>query len=148
MAKETREPMTKQRPAAKDTSKLTQVSGKELESIILKLSTEGMGTAMIGTKLRDMYGIPDVKSATGKTITQILKENEVKMEIPEDIRNLLRRVNELQKHLRENPKDIHNARGMALIEARIRRLVKYYQKEGVLPKTWKYSRDTIELQLK
>jgi len=124
------------------------MSKKDIEALIVKLNSEGMSSAMIGTRLRDQYGVPSIKLATGKSIIQILKDNKVKIELPEDLNSLLKRVSILQKHLRENPKDLHNQRGLHLMEARIRRLVKYYQKKGEIPKTWRYSSEAVKLQAK
>ncbi len=33
------------------------------------------------------------------------------------------------------------------MESKIRRLVKYYKREGIIPETWKYSLDTAALQV-
>jgi small subunit ribosomal protein S15 len=38
----------------------------------------------------------------------------------------------------KNKKDLHNKRSMQMIEARIHKLSRYYRREGVLPKNWKY----------
>jgi len=40
--------------------------------------------------------------------------------------------------MEKNKKDLHNKRNMQIIEARIHKLSRYYKREGVLPKTWKY----------
>jgi len=53
----------------------------------------------------------------------------------------------LNGHVKKNKKDLHNERGLRLIEANIRRLTKYYKREGVIPETWKYSLDTAALQV-
>ena len=65
---------------------------------------------MIGLILRDRYGVPDVKMVTGKRIGDILKENKVSSEIPEDLRDLMVKALGLRKHLGENAKDLHNKR--------------------------------------
>ncbi len=121
---------------------------KETEKLILKLHEEGLQTAHIGIRLRDQYGIPSVRLVTGKSITRILRDNSVEMDMPEDLRNLMRKVVGLQSHLKEHRKDIHNRRSLELIEAKIRRLVRYYKREGVLPEEWKYSRKTVEIQVR
>jgi small subunit ribosomal protein S15 len=38
----------------------------------------------------------------------------------------------------KNKKDLHNKRNMQIIEARIHKLSRYYKREGVLAKNWKY----------
>jgi small subunit ribosomal protein S15 len=60
---------------------------------------------------------------------------------------MVRAIN-LNTHLKANPKDVSNKRGLANIEAKIRRLERYYKENGVLPATWKYSLANAELMLK
>jgi small subunit ribosomal protein S15 len=119
----------------------------EIEELIVKLATEGNTSAKIGLLLRDQYGIPSVKLATGKTITQIMKEKDLTTVLPEDLSALLRKVTELDTHLKDNPRDTHNRRSLHLIEAKIRRLERYYKKKGVLPESWKYTLESAELEL-
>ncbi len=120
----------------------------EVEKLILKLHKDEMSTAEIGIRLRDQYGIPSVRLVTGKSITQILREGGVEMDVPEDLRNLMMKAVRLDGHLKEHHKDIHNRRGLELIEAKIRRLAKYYKREGVLPADWQYSRKAAEIQVR
>jgi small subunit ribosomal protein S15 len=40
--------------------------------------------------------------------------------------------------MEKNKKDLHNKRSMQMIEGRIYKLSRYYKREGVLPKNWKY----------
>ena len=112
---------------------------EEIEELIIKLAEEGKQPATIGLILRDSYGVPDVKAALGKKITKILEEHDLLPEIPEDLSNLLDKRANLMKHLSENKRDLHNRRRLQLIEAKIRRLVKYYKREGRLPEKWRYS---------
>lgn len=114
-------------------------SKEEVEKLVLKLAKEGYLPSMIGLILRDSYGLPNVKEITGKSITQILEENGIKLEIPEDLLNLLKRAVKLRAHLQIHRKDKHSARGLILIESKIHRLVKYYKRVGKLPKGWKYN---------
>jgi len=58
----------------------------------------------------------------------------------------MKRAVELEGHIKANPKDLHT-QGQQLIESKIRRLVKYYKREGVIPQTWQYSLDTASLQV-
>ncbi len=85
---------------------------------------------MIGTILRDSYGVPDIKAATGKKLSRILKEHNLLPDVPEDLDNLLTKRERLKEHLSANPRDIHNNRRLHLIEAKIRRLMKYYRRKG------------------
>lgn len=124
------------------------LNATEIEEQIVKMARDGQSSARIGLVLRDQYGVPDVKLATGKTVTEIMKGNDVASALPEDISNLMRRAIALNVHLRDNKGDVSNKRGLNLIEAKIRRLERYYKHNGVLPADWKYSLKTAELMLK
>jgi len=120
-------------------------TGEEVEKLVVDLAKKGYTMAMIGTILRDSYGIPSVKLVTGKKIGKILKENGLLPDIPEDLMALMRKAVRLHDHLREHKKDLHNRRALQLIEAKILRLVNYYKSVGRLPKDWKYSIDQARL---
>jgi small subunit ribosomal protein S15 len=124
-----------------------QMSADEVKDLVAKFAGEGVSMAKVGLVLRDQYAIPDVRLATGKSIKEICAEKGVKFELPEDLSNLMKRAVQMTTHVSNNPKDYHNIRGRHLIESKIRRLVKYYKREGVLPETWNYSLDTAALQV-
>lgn len=136
------------RPILTENPAWVVLTATEIEDIIVKMAKDGNTSAKIGLVLRDQYGVPDVKLATGKTITKIMKEKGVASALPEDLANLMKRAIDLNVHLRDNKGDISNKRGLNLIEARIRRLERYYKDNNVLPADWKYSLDTAELMLK
>jgi small subunit ribosomal protein S15 len=123
-------------------------SDEEIENFILKFTKEGRSPSEIGVVLRDQYGIPSVKAVTGEKITAILKRNEQSQEYPEDIMNLIKRAVNIRDHLKENPKDLHNKRGLNIIESRIRRLGKYYVNDGALPEGWRYDPQEAALLVK
>jgi len=135
------------KPMVTENPKWVQQSADEVKDLVAKMATEGATMASIGLVLRDQYGIPNIRLATGKTIREICDEKGVKFELPDDLQNLMKRAVALSGHVRSNPKDLHNARGLRLIESKIRRLVKYYKREGVIPQTWTYSLDTAALQV-
>jgi len=135
------------RPFLTENPKWVPLNKAEIEDIIVKLATEGNSSAMIGLILRDQHGVPNVKLATGKTITDIMKEKDVMQKLPDDLGALLKKVTNLDQYLKQNPRDIHNKRNLHLLEAKIRRLERYYKKKGVIPETWKYSLDRAELEL-
>ena len=126
------------KPLQKASPSWVSYKPKEVEQIILNLSKKRNGTAQIGTILRDTYGIPDAKLITGKTITQILEQNDVKQEIPEDLFNLMKRAVQVREHLDENKKDRVSRRGLQLIESKIKRLSKYYIKNKKISSDWTY----------
>jgi len=78
-------------------------------------------------------------------LKEILEEEGITIKYPEDLLNLMKKAVNLRKHLEEHRKDLHNRRGLTLIESKIRRLVKYYKRVGKLPKDWKYDPKAAEL---
>ena len=120
---------------------------KEIEMLVVKIAKEGMTTSQIGIKLRDSYGIPDVKLITGKTITKILTEKKLDKEIPEDLMALIKKSVLIKKHLEENKHDQPAKRGLTLTDSKIKRLAKYYKGTGRLPKTWKFDTKKARLYL-
>ncbi len=120
----------------------------EVEGLVVKLAKDGLPPAMIGTVLRDQYGIPSVRDITGKKIKKILEEKGLAPEVPEDLLNLMKRAVNLRNHLEVHRKDLHSKRGLELIESKIRRLGKYYIRKGVLPENWKYDPERAKLLVK
>jgi len=118
---------------------------EEVERLVVKLAKEGMQSAKIGLVLRDQYGIPSVKDITGKSVTQIMAENNLAPKLPEDLFNLLKKAVNLRNHLEKNKKDYHSKRGLEQTESKIRRLIKYYIRTGKLEETWKYDPERAKL---
>jgi small subunit ribosomal protein S15 len=135
------------RPLLTENPKWVQQSADEVKDLVAKMAGDGVSMAKIGLILRDQYGIPSVQLATGKSVKQILDEKNIKFELPEDLQALMKRAVSMGGHIKKNKKDLHNLRGRALMESKIRRLVKYYKREGIIPETWKYSLDTAALQV-
>lgn len=136
------------RPLISENPSWVPLNATEIEDLVEKFTKEGVGPAMIGMILRDQYAVPNVKLATGKTVTEIQAEKGIKGDLPADLSQLMVRAINLNNHLKLNPKDISNKRGLAILEAKIRRLEKYYKDNGVLPSTWRYSLANAELMLK
>jgi small subunit ribosomal protein S15 len=125
-----------------------EMTEEEIVELIVKLHKEGQSTSQIGIILRDQYGIPSTKTVLGKKITEILKDNGTEFEYPEDLLNLIKRAVNIREHMEENPKDLHSRRGLMIIESKIRRLVKYYTRNNVLPEGWRYDPKTAALLVK
>jgi len=123
----------------------SSLNPREVESHVIELAKSGHSTSEIGMILRDQYAVPDIKLSTGKKISKILEDNQIKKEIPEDLRNLIHTALQLKKHLETHKKDLSNKRNLHLTESKIRRLTKYYQSINKLPKDWKYSPDQAKL---
>ena len=121
-------------------------SPKDIEEIIVKYAKDGLTTSQIGIKLRDQHAIPLVKPILNKGITQVLEENKVNPELPEDLNNIVNKAVGLQKHLKSNKSDNRNVRSLELIEAKVHRLSVYYKKIGRIPKNWKYKSVVAQLE--
>lgn len=133
------------KPMKKDSYSWMNYKAKEVELLIIKLAKEGNTSSKIGMILRDTYGIPDVKSVTKNSISDILEKKELMPKVPENLQALMKRVLQLQKHLEANKKDMTGKRGIMLTESKIRRLVVYYKKENKLPADWNYDPKRVSL---
>ena len=118
-----------------------------VEELILKYANEGHSSAKIGTLLRDMHAVPDVRLVMGERISQTLSRNNLDSTYPEDMMNLMRKALSLIDHLSSNKKDLHNRRQLELCESRLRRLAKYYVGTGRISSTWSYKRDQLRLMV-
>ncbi|MEM0359847.1 MAG: 30S ribosomal protein S15 [Candidatus Diapherotrites archaeon] len=131
----------------KDTA-WVEMKPEEIIENVKKLANEGYSKSEIGMILRDQYGIPDVRAITGKTISEILKEQGFSEETPEDLLNLIRKSVTLKEHMNENPKDQTAKRGYQITVSKIRRLVAYYKKKGRLPAEWHFTEEKARLLVK
>ena len=122
------------RPVNADLS-LVSLKKEEVESLIIKLASDDVKPSMIGLVLRDKYAVPSVKAVCGKSIGKILEEKKLSLNVPEDLASLVERAKKLKKHLEFNSRDVHNKRGLLLVESKIRRLSAYYKKTGKIPAT-------------
>ena len=119
---------------------------KEIEELILKYGKDDLTASQIGVKLRDQYAIPLVKPIIKKTISEVLEENDLKGDLPEDLNNIVKKAIGLQKHLKSNKGDNRNVRSLELIEAKVHRLSVYYKNIGRIPKNWKYKSVIAQLE--
>lgn len=135
------------RPLISENPSWVPLNTEEVEKLVIKLAKDGLPAAKIGLVLRDSHAVPNVRLSTGKSVLDILKENSLTPEIPDDLRSLMRKALNVDAHVVENKKDYATKRNLQLIESRIRRLVKYYKRMGILPDDWTYSLSTAELQI-
>ena len=134
------------RPVTLKAPSWVSLDPKQIEELVLKYAKEGISPSQIGIKLRDQHAIPLVKSITNKGIIQILEENKLKPEIPEDLNNIIKKAIRLQKHLKSNKGDYRNVRSLELIEAKVHRLSVYYKRNDQLDKNWKYKSVVAQLE--
>ncbi len=133
------------KPAIKRKPRWVKMSNGDIEKTIVELANQRHSQAMIGTIMRDQYGVPDVKVMTGKSVGKILKEAGVTSELPDDMMNLLKKAVNLREHLKKNKPDKHSLKGLEHLESKIRRLGKYYIRKGRLEKKWKYDAEKAKL---
>ncbi len=95
-------------PASKSKT-LHKAKSEDIEKIVVELAHEGHSPAKIGLILRDMHGIPRVKSA-GKRITKILDEHHIEYEKEGDILN--KKVENVKIHLKKNKHDYTAGRSL------------------------------------
>ncbi len=134
------------RPATLRAPSWITLGPKEIEELVVKYTKDGLIPSQIGIKLRDQYAIPLAKPIINKGITQVLDENNLKSELPEDLANIVNKSVGLQKHLKTNKSDRRNVRSLELIEAKVHRLSVYYKKIGRIPKNWKYKSVVAQLE--
>nr|WP_236689067.1 MULTISPECIES: 30S ribosomal protein S15 [Acidiplasma] len=116
------------------------VTDDEIKDQVLKMKKDGLSKSMIGIRLRDQYAVPGVRPVMHKKMSQILAENGIKEDIPEDLSFLIKRYKNVSKHLLLNKKDISNRRGRDLIMSKMLRLIRYYKRTGRLSKDWSLDR--------
>jgi small subunit ribosomal protein S15 len=133
------------KPSVKQKNSWVRYKAKEIELLVLKLAKEEKTASEIGLHLRDSYGIPNVRDAMGKKITQVLAEKKLLNEIPDDLMALIRKNVAVRKHLEQNNHDQPARRGVTLTESKIKRLVKYYKATKKLSSEWKYDADKVKL---
>jgi small subunit ribosomal protein S15 len=133
------------KPPVRASPKWFKMKKEEVEGLIIKLAKERYSSAVIGTILRDQYAIPNVKIATGKSVAQIMKESKLYPDLPEDMLNLLKKAVVLRQHLQRQRADHLSEKGLQNLESKIRRLGKYYSRNGVMPKDWKYDPEKAKL---
>merc|ERR1719402_1594551 len=82
-----------------------KLSPAQIETHILQLARKGLYPSQIGSILRDDFGIPLTRFATGKSILRILKKNGVNPSIPEDLFHLMKTACKIHKHRENNRRD-------------------------------------------
>jgi small subunit ribosomal protein S15 len=134
------------RPTSKSSPSWLNQSQDQVSALVVKLSKDGLSPSEIGLTLRDQHAIPLVKPVVGKSLTDILADNNIKPEMPEDLEKLVTKALGLQKHLKIHNSDHRNVRSLELVEAKIHRLSKYYKRIGRLPQNWKYAAVIAQLE--
>ena len=84
------------RPTVSEIPSWVKIESKEIEELIVKYGKEDLTASQIGIKLRDQHSIPLVQPILKKTISQVLEENELKTELPEDLNNIVKKAIGLQ----------------------------------------------------
>ena len=134
------------RPTSKSSPSWLNQSPDQISALVVKMSKDGHSPSEIGMKLRDEHAVPLFKSVTGKTVTQVLIQNNIKSDMPEDLEKLVHKAVGLQKHLKAHNSDHRNVRSLELVEAKIHRLAKYYKRNNKLAANWKYAAVVAQLE--
>lgn len=129
-------------------AEVTDHNVKALEDEIVSLANAGHSPSKIGLILRDEHGVKNFSETAGKSIQQVLAENKLLGEMPEDLLNLIRRSVVLFNHMQKNKKDYSAKHGYELTVSKIRRLTKYYSKKNRIPAGWAYSPEQAALLVK
>lgn len=129
------------KPVNKKNPRWVDYDEDEVIDLVVKLRKDGQDPSQIGMTLRDQYGIPSVKQVTDMKITEILEEEGLALDLPEDLNNLVEKAESIQDHLEENQNDEEAIRQLELTEAKIRSVASYHRDEGNIPEDWKYERD-------
>ncbi|MEX0569448.1 MAG: 30S ribosomal protein S15 [Candidatus Njordarchaeota archaeon] len=124
-----------------------KLTPQEIEHLIIDLARKGEPPAKIGLILRDQYGMPSVRQILGKKLCEVLEENDLLPEIPEDLMNLIRKALTIRKHLMQHRKDIRAKRSLQLVESKINRLIDYYKNKNRLPAGFSYYKYIREMQI-
>mgnify|MGYP000754720290 CR=1 FL=1 len=127
--------------------KFVRLTPQEIENIIIELARKGEPPTKIGLILRDQYGIPTVRQVLGKKLCQVLKENNLLPDIPEDLMNLIKKALRIRKHLMQHKKDMRAKRALQLTESKINRLIDYYRSNNKLPPGFSYYKYIREMQI-
>jgi len=122
-----------------------EMKKEDVEKLVIDLAKKGYSSSMIGTILRDQYGVSDVKTVVGKSITQIMKENNLYPEYPEDLLNLFKQAVNLYDHLMRHKRDKTSKKGFENLVSKIRRLIKYYKRRKVLPPYFEFDVEKARL---
>lgn len=120
---------------------------KEVEKLVVKYAKLGKRGSEVGMILRDSHGVNSVKALTGKSVGVIMKEHDVATELPEDMLSLIRKLIEVKAHIKKNHHDMTAGRGLILTTSKIRRLAKYYKKQGALRVDWELDQDRLKMYL-
>lgn len=133
------------KPPIKIVPRWTKYKKPDVEKLVVDIAKQKYNSAVIGTILRDQYGIPDVKTLAGKSIVKIMKENNLYPEMPEEMFYLLKKAVNLRGHMEKNKADSNSKKGLENLESKIRRLAKYYSRTGKMPKAWAYDPERAKL---
>ncbi len=133
------------KPIRKAAPAWVRYQAKEVELLVAKVAKEGKTQSQVGIALRDSYGVPDVKKISGRNVSAIMKEKNLLPQIPEDLMALIKKSVTVKKHLDGQKHDMTAKRGFELTDSKIRRLVKYYKREQVLPQDWSYDPEKVKL---
>ncbi|MDD3160177.1 MAG: 30S ribosomal protein S15 [Candidatus ainarchaeum sp.] len=134
--------------AKKENVKTSELTKEEAIEQVVSLANAGHSPSKIGLILRDEYNVKNFRELTNKSLQEVLNENSLLTDIPEDLLNLIKRSVVLFTHMETNKKDFSAKHGYELTVSKIRRLSRYYIKKNKLPSDWRYTPETAALLVK
>ena len=135
-------------PKQKSVPEWVSVSKADLTALVVKMAKEGVPPSKIGLALRDLKGVPSIRAITGRRMCDLLSDEGVTSEYPEDLIALIKKAVKIRTHLKDSTADTHNAVKLSHVESKINRLVKYSSRTGRIPKNWRYSPEKAALLVK
>ena len=133
------------KPPVKIIPKWMKHDAKEVEKLVIELSRERNSSSQVGAILRDQYGVPNARLAMKKRVTDVMRKGNMYPDYPEDLMSLFKKAVFLHEHIGANKKDKKAVKGLEHLESKIRRLVKYYAREGKVPSNFQYEPDKVKL---
>lgn len=132
-----------------DNKEINDISKEEIYQIIDDLTKKGKSTTEIGLYLKEKHAVKSVLQKTGKKISKIQKEQNLKEgKLPDELLFLIKKAVKLIKHNENNKKDTSGKRGKQKTVSKINRLRKYYIKKGKIDSNWRYSDSEAKLLVK
>lgn len=125
----------------------TPYKEKEVEKLVVKYAKAGKTNSEIGMILRDRYGIYSVKTLTSKKVADIVAENNLRKELPDDLLSLIKKIVSIKKHLEKNKQDKTAGHGLILTSSKIRRLLKYYKAQKKIPADFELDMERLQMYL-
>ncbi|EJW03395.1 hypothetical protein EDEG_02252 [Edhazardia aedis USNM 41457] len=116
---------------------VVRLSKQEIVDFIVQNAKKGMPPAKIGTLLRDLHAVGNIRNIFGKRLVDVMKANGVAPSIPIDLSDLVKNSINIRNHIKNFPKDKSARHHLFLNDSKMYRLGRYYKREQQIPDNWK-----------